>query len=85
MKMACGENALKYNLVRMDEAWNFRASFEKAQQLREKQDDFCTALDLGLLDHAPLEALRFPNDLELDILVDVLRGRTKECRVQDIQ
>ena len=77
MKMACGENALKYNLVRMDEAWNFRASFEKAQQLREKQDDFCTALDLGLLDHAPPEALRFPNDLELDILVDVLRGRTK--------
>ena len=77
IKMACGENALQYGLVRPDEAWNFRSTFERAAKLREKQDDFCQRLDDGLLNNAPPEESHFPNDLELDILVDVLRGRTK--------
>lgn len=78
IKMACGENARKYNLVRLDEAWNFRSMFERAQRLREAQDDFCTSLEMGLLNTSSSPAsLRFPTDLEIESLVDVLRGRTK--------
>ena len=75
VKMACGENARRaYNLVRMDEAWNFRSSFERAQKLRDQQDDFCIRLDSQQL---TINDARFPVDRELDLLVDVLRGRTK--------
>lgn len=77
LKMACGENALQYGLVRLDEAWNFRSTFERASKLRKNQDDFCQRLDDDLLNDARPEELHFPNELELDILVDVLRGRTK--------
>lgn len=77
IKMACGENALQYGLVRLDEAWNFRSTFERALKLRQKQDDFCQRLDDGLLNNVRPEESHFPNELELDILVDVLRGRTK--------
>ncbi|WFC96558.1 hypothetical protein MBRA1_003219 [Malassezia brasiliensis] len=73
MKMACGENARKYGLVRMDEAWNFRREFERAQKLLRRQDDFCDAL----YDSGAPEEPSFPSELELDSLVDVLRGRTK--------
>lgn len=73
IKMACGENARKYGLVRLDEAWNFRREFERAQKLLRRQDDFCAALEHG---DAPAEP-SFPSELELDSLVDVLRGRTK--------
>lgn len=77
IKMACGENARFYGLVRLDEAWNFRSMFERARRLMEEQDDFCTGLRQGRLDDAAPSALRFPNDLEIDALVDVLRGRSK--------
>lgn len=73
LKMACGENARKYGLVRMDEAWNFRREFERAAKLRRRQDDFCAALRDG----KPTNEPSFPVELELDSLVDVLRGRTK--------
>ena len=73
IKMACGENARKYGLVRLDEAWNFRREFERAQKLLRRQDDFCAALEHG---DTPAEP-SFPSELELDSLVDVLRGRTK--------
>lgn len=77
VKMACGENAFKYDLVRPDEAWNFRSAFERARQVRESQDDFCAKVKSGMLDDAPPDALHFPTNLEVDVLVDVLRGRTK--------
>ncbi|WFD00477.1 hypothetical protein MYAM1_003226 [Malassezia yamatoensis] len=73
LKMACGENARQYGLVRMDEAWNFRREFERAQKLKRRQDDYCYALHQK---QSPQEA-SFPSELELDSLVDVLRGRTK--------
>ncbi|WFD19702.1 hypothetical protein MCAP1_001938 [Malassezia caprae] len=77
IKMACGENARKYHLVRMDEAWNFRSMLERARKLRARQDDFCARLAAGQLDRAPPGDLHFPNEQEMDVLVDVLRGRTK--------
>lgn len=77
IKMACGENARKYQLVRMDEAWNFRSMLERAQKLRARQDDFCSRLAAGQLNRAPPSELHFPNEQEIDVLVDVLRGRTK--------
>lgn len=77
IKMACGENARKYHLVRMDEAWNFRSMLERAQKLRARQDDFCARLATGQLNYAPPNELHFPNEQEIDVLVDVLRGRTK--------
>lgn len=77
IKMACGENARKYHLVRMDEAWNFRSMLERAQKLRVRQDDFCAKLAAGQLNRASPDDLHFPNEREIDVLVDVLRGRTK--------
>lgn len=74
MKMACGENARQYGLVRMDEAYLFRSQFTRARTLRERQDAFCADLERD-----PLRTDRpvFPNELELEALVDLLRGKVK--------
>ncbi|WFD30534.1 hypothetical protein MSPP1_001555 [Malassezia sp. CBS 17886] len=71
IKMACGENARSYNLMRFDEAWNFRHAFDHARTLRQKQDAFCARLDEGV------DQGEYPDDLALEALVDVLRGKAK--------
>ncbi|CEH13542.1 ALPHA-D-RIBOSE 1-METHYLPHOSPHONATE 5-TRIPHOSPHATE DIPHOSPHATASE [Ceraceosorus bombacis] len=74
MKMACGENAKRgYGLVRMDEALGFRSLFQRAKQLKESQDSFCSRLEQGEIQTAE----SFPDDLELEAVVDVLRGKVK--------
>ncbi|TFK75380.1 carbohydrate esterase family 9 protein [Pluteus cervinus] len=74
MKHACGENPSRvYDGTRMDTIWAFRQAYNTAQQVKKKQDEYCSkALNSqweGLGD--------FPEDLQWEALVDVLRGRVK--------
>ncbi|KAI0666496.1 carbohydrate esterase family 9 protein [Trametes maxima] len=74
MKHACGENPDRvYSGTRMDTAWAFRQGYEKARQIKQAQDDFCSKATKG--DWAGLGA--FPEELQWEALVDVLRGRVK--------
>lgn len=83
MKMACGENPRRiYKETRMDEAYHFRSMFDKARTLKNRQDSFCSnALKFdGNTSKVPrggLEDIIFPNDLDLEAVVDVLRGKVK--------
>ncbi|KAI5114720.1 hypothetical protein M0805_001359, partial [Coniferiporia weirii] len=74
MKHACGENPRGvYGNTRMDNIWAFREVYDKARQIKEKQDSYCEKAlasewtGLG----------SFPDDLQWEALVDVLRGRVK--------
>ncbi|KAJ7154783.1 carbohydrate esterase family 9 protein [Mycena filopes] len=74
MKHACGENPSRvYAGTRMDTQWAFRQAYNTARIIKDKQDAFCAkALAgqwTGLGD--------FPEDLQWEALVDVLRGRVK--------
>ncbi|KAG6832611.1 hypothetical protein H0H92_014447 [Tricholoma furcatifolium] len=74
MKHACGENPSRvYSGTRMDTIWAFRQGYENARQIKESQDRYCAKArsnewnDLG----------EYPEDLQWEALVDVLRGRVK--------
>ncbi|KAI0670026.1 carbohydrate esterase family 9 protein [Trametes maxima] len=74
MKHACGENPDGiYGFTRMDTAWAFRQAYEKARQIKQSQDEFCAKAVNG--QWAGLG--EFPEDLQWEALVDVLRGRVK--------
>ncbi|CAE7231904.1 unnamed protein product [Rhizoctonia solani] len=69
MKHACGENPSRvYKQTRMDSIWEFRKAYNSAREVKQKQDEFC------LLDWSKES---FPEDLQFEALVDVLRGRVK--------
>ncbi|KAM0746981.1 composite domain of metallo-dependent hydrolase [Meredithblackwellia eburnea MCA 4105] len=77
VKMACGENIRRvYKQTRMDLAWNFRSSFEEARKVKVRQDQWC---EKAAEVHARGEFLdeSFPEDLEWEALVDVLRGKVR--------
>ena len=57
----------------MDTTWSFRSSYETARKIKESQDEYCTKAQAG--EWADLGA--FPEDLQWEALVDVLRGRVK--------
>ncbi|KAG0345655.1 hypothetical protein BG004_003359 [Podila humilis] len=84
MKMACGENPLRYyrSLLRMPstrlgEGWLLREQFEKATKLKKDQDDWCDAVeDLPRFGNHRL-ATPFPEDLQYESLVAVLRDDIK--------
>ncbi|PIL26888.1 hypothetical protein GSI_10026 [Ganoderma sinense ZZ0214-1] len=74
MKHACGENPDRvYSGTRMDTAWAFRQAYDKARQIKEAQDKYCAKANRG--DWAELGA--YPEDLQWEALVDVLRERVK--------
>ena len=50
-------------------------SYDKARQIKEKQDAYCSAAVAG--QWAGLG--QFPEDLQWEALVDVLRGRVRVC------
>ncbi|KAJ8582701.1 composite domain of metallo-dependent hydrolase [Rhizopogon salebrosus TDB-379] len=74
MKHACGENPSRvYGNTRMDTFWAFRQAYDTARQLKEQQDAYCTRALEG-----EWEGLgEFPDNLQWEALVDVLRGRVK--------
>lgn len=57
----------------MDTTWSFRSSYETARQIKESQDEYCAKAQAG--EWAGLGA--FPENLQWEALVDVLRGRVK--------
>ncbi|KAK0388571.1 hypothetical protein NLU13_4814 [Sarocladium strictum] len=82
MKMAFGENPRSvWGHTRMGVSWHLREHLELARKLREKQDDYCTRLEMAsswdngkkagwTIDHG-----RYPVDLKLEPTVALLRGR----------
>ncbi|KAF8630433.1 hypothetical protein AX17_005410 [Amanita inopinata Kibby_2008] len=88
MKHACGENPNKvHSQTRMDTAWNFRDAYNKARKVKEAQDQFCEHVEAGRWDAIERDAMDhkkkdedlalFPEDLQWESLVDVLRGKVK--------
>ncbi|KAJ7607296.1 hypothetical protein DFH06DRAFT_1380161 [Mycena polygramma] len=74
MKHACGENPSRvYSQTRMDSAWEFRTAYDAARKIRDAQDVFCARAEAGLWDGKTA----FPESLQWEALVDVLRGRVK--------
>ncbi|VDB95544.1 unnamed protein product [Peniophora sp. CBMAI 1063] len=74
MKHACGENPQRYyGNTRMDNFWAFRQAYDTARQIKENQDAFCEKADSGHWDNLG----EYPDDLQWESLVDVLRGRVK--------
>ncbi|KAK1230023.1 hypothetical protein PQX77_006906 [Marasmius sp. AFHP31] len=75
LKQACGENPSRvYSGTRMDTIWSFRAAYEEARKLKEKQDAYCAKVEAGRWDSLENE---FPDNLQWEALVDVLRGKVK--------
>ncbi|KDQ57519.1 hypothetical protein JAAARDRAFT_156260 [Jaapia argillacea MUCL 33604] len=74
LKQACGENPSRvYSGTRMDTIWAFRQGYETARKIKVSQDAYCSS---ALSGH--WEGLgEFPEDLQWEALVDVLRGRVK--------
>ncbi|KAH8116645.1 composite domain of metallo-dependent hydrolase [Phellopilus nigrolimitatus] len=74
MKHACGENPRRvYGNSRMDNLWTFREVYDKARQIKEKQDAYCAKA----LNNERAELGAFPEELQWEALIDVLRGRVK--------
>ncbi|CEQ43009.1 SPOSA6832_04872, partial [Sporobolomyces salmonicolor] len=63
-----------HHQTRLDLSWNFRSAFDSARTLKRKQEAFCSR---ALAAHArgEVEEGEFPDDLKLEALVDVLRGK----------
>ncbi|KAJ6469481.1 hypothetical protein C8R45DRAFT_432289 [Mycena sanguinolenta] len=74
MKHACGENPSRvYSGTRMDTQWAFREGYNTARKIKEKQDAYCAKALRGHWNNLG----DFPEDLQWEALVDVLRGRVK--------
>ncbi|KAJ4479027.1 hypothetical protein J3R30DRAFT_3403875 [Lentinula aciculospora] len=70
LKQACGR---VYSGTRMDTIWAYRQGYEEARKLKVKQDAFCEKAVAGQWDALG----KFPQDLQWEALVDVLRGKVK--------
>ncbi|OBZ68134.1 hypothetical protein A0H81_11870 [Grifola frondosa] len=76
MKHACGENPSRvYGQTRMDTIWGFREAYNKAREIKEAQDQYCANVLAGDWDTSARTT--FPEDIQWEALVDVLRGRVK--------
>ncbi|KAL0956531.1 hypothetical protein HGRIS_002672 [Hohenbuehelia grisea] len=58
----------------MDTIWALRQGYETARKIKASQDDFCAKAQAGLWNELEGD---FPDDLQWEALVDVLRGRVK--------
>ncbi len=69
----------------MDSVWQFRHAYDEARKVKEAQDAYCDSVRQGrwdeLVDNDTLvdELKAFPESLEWEALVDVLRGKVKVC------
>ena len=62
-------------MSRMDTGWNFRQAYDTARNIHDQQDNFCAKAEAGAWKE--LGDSTFPEDLQWEALVDVLRGRVK--------
>ncbi|EIM86583.1 composite domain of metallo-dependent hydrolase [Stereum hirsutum FP-91666 SS1] len=72
MKHAC---ARIYDDTRMDSVWAWRQAYDTARKFKKEQDDFCAAAQAGRWD--ALEGKSFPENLQWEAMVDILRGKVK--------
>ncbi|KAJ7678489.1 hypothetical protein B0H17DRAFT_1206732 [Mycena rosella] len=74
MKHACGENPSRwYASTRMDTIYAFREAYNTASQIKKQQDEYCSKALAN-----EWEGLgEFPENLQWEALVDVVRGRVK--------
>ncbi|KAF8967351.1 hypothetical protein BDZ97DRAFT_1938242 [Flammula alnicola] len=72
-----------YGQTRMDGQWNFRHAYDEARTIRDAQDAFCAKVEAGEWDALEGSA-EFPEDLQWESLVDVLRGRVKAVDLDGI-
>ncbi|KAI0085138.1 hypothetical protein BDY19DRAFT_457969 [Irpex rosettiformis] len=76
IKHACGENpSSAYQNTRMDTAWAFRQAYDTARKIKDSQDEYCEKALAG--DWDGVAGKEFPESLQWEALVDVLRGRVK--------
>lgn len=61
----------------MDAIWAFRSAYNEARKVKLQQDNFCAKADAGLWEE--IAGQSFPENLQWEMLVDVLRGRVKVC------
>jgi hypothetical protein len=59
----------------MDTVWSLREAYAKAREIKSAQDMYCSKVAQG--QWAWLMDSPFPEDLQWEALVDVLRGRVK--------
>ncbi|KAH0827801.1 hypothetical protein J3R83DRAFT_3426 [Lanmaoa asiatica] len=62
-----------YGNTRMDNFWAFRQAYDTAHKIKDSQDAYCRKASTGEWDGLG----DFPEDLQWEALVDVLRGRVK--------
>ncbi|KAJ7682612.1 hypothetical protein DFH06DRAFT_1076348 [Mycena polygramma] len=72
LQQACGETPSEYG-NRPDAVWALRSAYAEARKIRAAQDAYCSKVEAGLWDSLG----SFPEDLRLEMLVDVLRGKVK--------
>ena len=58
----------------MDTRWALRSAFNQARGVKNQQDVYCAKAESGLWGSIDSQ---FPENKELELLVDVLRGRVK--------
>lgn len=79
MKMACGENPIGiYKHTRMGNAWVLRKWLARAKELMDKQDAWCAAARGPSSTEKSRRLAKkegFPEELELDSTVGMLRGK----------
>ena len=59
----------------MDAQWNFRNAYNEAKKVKDDQDAFCQKVEAE--EWGCLGDGKFPESLQWESLVDVLRGRVK--------
>lgn len=69
-------------MTRMDTGWNFRQAYDEARKIKEAQDAYCSKAEAGAWDEIGLGSetgavVEFPESLQWEALVDVLRGKVK--------
>ena len=59
----------------MDSMWSFRSAYNEARKIKQAQDDYCVKAEAGLWED--IAGQSYPDSLQWEMLVDVLRGRVK--------
>lgn len=59
----------------MDTMWSYRSAYHEARKVKGLQDAFCQKAEAGLWESIGND--NFPEDLQYEMLVDVLRGKVK--------
>lgn len=59
----------------MDSVWAWRQAYDTARKLKNEQNEFCATAQAGQWNK--LEGMSFPEDLQWEAMVDILRGKVK--------